>query len=256
MKAICLLFSVLLFANNIDAKDRNSDFYQIKIYHLKNDNQLQATEKYLENVCLPALHRFGIKNIGVFKPVNNDTASDKLIYVLIPFTNINAWTKISAQLEKDAVYQSAAKNFLNADAKNPPYARIESILLKAFPGQPHLVLPKQKNKERVFELRSYESPTESLFRKKMAMFNNGEIEIFSRLGFNPVFYAEVISGSRMPNLMYLPVFNSVEERNDQWKKFGADAAWKRISAIPENENNVSVSHIDSIIMHATDYSDY
>jgi hypothetical protein len=256
MKAISLLFCILLFGNNIDAKDRDPDFYQIKVYHLKNNDQVAATEQYLENVCLPALHRLGIKNIGVFKPVNNDTASEKLIYVLIPVTNINAWTKIDGQLEQDRVYQSAAKSFLNSDAKNPSYARMESILLKAFPGQPHLMLPKQKKQERVFELRSYESPTESLFRKKMAMFNNGEIEIFSRLGFNPVFYAEVISGSRMPNLMYMPVFKSVEERNAQWKKFGADTAWKRISAISENQNDVSVSHIDSIIMHSTNYSDY
>ena len=34
------------------------------------------------------------------------------------------------------------------------------ILLEAFSGQLHLLLPPPKNSERVFELRSYESPTE------------------------------------------------------------------------------------------------
>ncbi|MEO6638179.1 MAG: NIPSNAP family protein, partial [Ginsengibacter sp.] len=111
--------------------------------------------------------------------------------------------------------------------------------------------------ERVFELRSYESPTAHLHIKKMAMFNTGgEIEIFNRLGFNPVFYAKVLSGSHMPNFMYMPIFTSVEERNAQWKRFGEDAVWKDISTRPENENKVSVSHIDSILMHAADYSDF
>ncbi len=89
------------------------------------------------------------------------------------------------------------------------------------------------------------------------MFNTGgEIEIFNRLGFNPVFYAKVVSGSHMPNFMYMPVFENVDQRNAEWKRFGEDATWKDISNRPENENKVSVSHIDSILMHATDYSDY
>ncbi len=91
----------------------------------------------------------------------------------------------------------------------------------------------------------------------MAMFNTGgEIQIFNRLKFNPVFYAKVISGSRMPNLMYMPVFSNVAERDAQWKVFGNDPKWKEISNDPANENKVSVSHIDSILMHSTSYSDY
>jgi hypothetical protein len=120
-----------------------------------------------------------------------------------------------------------------------------------------MVLPASKNSERVFELRSYESPTEHLHEKKVAMFNTGgEIEIFNRLKFNPVFYAKVLSGSKMPNFMYMPIFESVENRNAQWKVFGDDPQWKDISTRPENENKVSVSHIDSILMHSTEYSDF
>ena len=148
------------------------------------------------------------------------------------------------------------ESFLHADAKMPAFQRMESILLNAFDGQPGMVLPKQKDPNRVFELRSYESPTPHLADKKRAMFNHDEMKIFSRLKFNPVFYSEVISGSHMPNLMYMPIFKSVEDRNAQWKIFGNDAKWKEISADPVNENNVSVSHIDSTLMHSTNYSDY
>jgi hypothetical protein len=65
-----------------------------------------------------------------------------------------------------------------------------------------------------------------------------------------------VSGSHMPNFMYMPIFESVEQRNAQWKRFGDDSVWKDISTRPENENKVSVSHIDSILMHATEYSDF
>ena len=256
MKTLCVAFAVLIFSQNIYSKQTNNMIFQIKLYHLKDNNQVNMTDNFLKDAYLPALHRYGIKNIGVFKPITNDTASDKLIYVLIPFTSLDQWMKINDRLNGDAAYKSSAENLLHADAKNPPFQRLESILLESFSGQPFLKIPKQKDPERVFELRSYESPTWHLADKKRAMFNKDEMSIFTKLGFNPVFYAEVISGSHMPNLMYMPIFKSVEDRNAQWKVFGNDPKWKEISTDPFNENNVSVSHIDSILMHSTEYSDY
>jgi hypothetical protein len=238
-------------------KPVKQDFYQLKIYYLKDDSQLLRVDEYLKNAYLPALHRAGIKNIGVFKPIGNDTAKIKSVYVLIPFSSADAWMRLSDKLFKDAIYNTAAKNFIQADASSPPYLRIESVIMEAFSGQPNLLLPASKNAERVFELRSYESPTQHLHEKKVAMFNTGgEIQIFNRLGFNPVFYGKVLSGSHMPNFMYMPIFESVEKRDAQWKAFGNDAQWKDISTRPENENKVAVSHIDSILMHSTEYSDF
>ncbi len=257
MKQKISLFTALIVINAFaNAAPPKKDFYQVKIYHVKSNDQVSMVDDYLKNAYLPALHRSGIKNIGVFKPIANDTASDKLIYVFIPFLSEDAWINISEKLEKDNAYMNAAKSFMEAPSDKAPYNRMESILMEAFPGQPHLMAPPAKNAERVFELRSYESPTENLHKKKMAMFNTGgEIPLFNRLGFNPVFYGKVISGSHMPNFMYMPIFEGVDQRNAQWKKFGEDPVWKDISNRPENENKVSVSHIDSILMHDTDYSD-
>jgi hypothetical protein len=250
--SIFLPLSIIVYAN----KDPH-DFYQIKIYHLKNNNQVAQVDEYLQNVYLPALHRLKYKNIGVFKPIANDTSSVKFIYVIIPFTSVEEWSKLDENLNKDAEYRESAKDFMNATFDEAPFERMESILLDAFPGQQHLVVPAIKNPSRVFELRSYESPTLHLQEKKMAMFNTGgEIQIFNRLKFNPVFYAKVISGSHMPNFMYMPIFDNVEQRDAQWKVFGNDAQWKEISADPINENKVSVSHIDSILIHSATYSDY
>jgi hypothetical protein len=242
-------------SSSLFAKEQR-EFYQFKIYHLKNNEQVNEVDEYLKNVYLPALHRLNIRNIGVFKPIANDTATVKYIYVLIPFRSEKEWMQLDKNILKDETYTADAKNFLAAPVDKAPYERMESVLLEAFLSQGQLLLPAAKNADRVFELRSYESPTENLLAKKIAMFNKDEINIFNRLGFNPIFYGRVLSGSHMPNLMYMPIFKNVEDRNAQWKVFGNDPKWKEISSDPENENKVSVSHIDSILMYSVSYSDY
>ena len=88
------------------------------------------------------------------------------------------------------------------------------------------------------------------------MFNEGgELTLFKRLNFSAVFYASVLSGSKMPNLMYMTIFENMAEHDAHWKAFVNSPEWKSLSAMPEYENKVSVSHIDSILMHPTEYSD-
>jgi hypothetical protein len=254
---LLLILSVYAMTTPLNTTAKEHDMYQLRIYHLKNTQEVARMDQYLENVYLPALHRLKYKDIGVFKPISNDTAATKLIYVIIPFKSLDDWAKLDENLHKDLAYQTGSADFMDATYDDPPFERMESVLLDAFPGQEHLVAPPAKSPDRVFELRSYESPTGHLLEKKMAMFNTGgEIQIFNRLKFNPVFYAKVISGSHMPNFMYMPIFDNVAQRDAQWKVFGDDAKWKEISSDPVNENKVSVSHIDSILLHSTSYSDY
>jgi len=108
--------------------------------------------------------------------------------------------------------------------------------------------------ERIYELRSYEGPTEKYFANKVQMFNEGgEVPLFKRLEFNAVFYASVLSGTHMPNLMYMTTFENMASREAHWKTFGADPFWKQLSASPEYQHNVS--HIDIVFLHPAAYSD-
>lgn len=107
---------------------------------------------------------------------------------------------------------------------------------------------------RVYELRSYESATEKIFKNKVRMFNQGgEIALFQRLGFNAIFYGEVIFGSKMPNLMYMTSFENKAARDEHWKTFGNDPEWKKLSSLPEYQNNVS--KIEIVYLTPADYSD-
>ena len=232
------------------------DFYQIKIYELNTDSQMQMLDNYLQKAYLPALHRAGISKVGVFKPIANDTAAVKKIYVFIPFRSADQFFNLTNVLSKDAAYKEAGSEYINAQYNKPPYQRIESILLEAFPNAQKFNLPdlKSPKSERVYELRSYEGPTEKLYENKVTMFNKGdEIGLFKRLGFNAVFYASVISGSHMPNLMYLTTFENMAEHDAHWKAFSDDAYWKKLSGMPEYQHNVS--HADIILMHPAEYSD-
>jgi len=108
--------------------------------------------------------------------------------------------------------------------------------------------------ERVYELRSYEGPSEKYYKNKVRMFNQGgEISLFARLGFNGVFYSEVLVGSKMPNLMYMTSFNNMQSRDEHWKAFGDDPEWKTLSAKPEYQHNVS--HADIIFLRPTEFSE-
>lgn len=255
-KLLLAVLLQLLFLGSF-AKSGSREYYQVTVYHFKNASQESVIDAYLKNALLPALHKIGMNNIGVFKPVANDTAADKIIYVFETIKKPEDVLEITKKLDADNEYQQAGKDYIDAPSKTPPYVRMENILLYAFPLAAKMELPKLSSSvnDKIYELRSYESATEKLYKNKVTMFNVGdEIGLFKRLGFNAVFYAEVLAGSKMPNLMYMTSFENMQEREAHWKAFGEDPQWKKLVAAPEYQNNVS--HADIILMKATPYSDF
>jgi NIPSNAP len=253
-----LLILVILIqsVNNTYASAPVREYYTLSIYHFKDSVQEKALDHYFSDALLPALHRMKIVSAGVFKSLANDTVSDKKIYVFIPFHSAGDIQQLYEKLQKDKAYQTAGSEYLNAVFSSPPYTRIETIILYAFPLAPQMQLPELRSpkNERVYELRSYESATEKIFQNKVNMFNEGdEIGLFKRLGFNAVFYSEVVAGSKMPNLMYMTTFDNMQEREKHWKAFSDDAQWKKLTAMPLYQKNVQ--HADIIFLRPTDYSD-
>jgi len=253
---ITLMIFFVTIVEHAYALPPGPNFYQIRIYNLKTREQEDRVDQFLQKALVPALHRAGIEKVGVFKPIANDTASIRRIYVLIPFNSADQWVGLNGQLVNDKQYIADGSNYLDAVYNDPPYVRLESILLQAFSGMPDVAVPALKGpkRERIYELRSYEGATEKIHENKVRMFNEGdEISLFKRLRFNAVFYAEVLSGAHMPNLMYMTSFENMAEHDQHWKSFGDDPYWKKLSAMPEYQNNVS--HIDIVLLHPAEYSD-
>lgn len=248
---IALLFPVL------QAQSQDLEYYQIKIYTFDNEQQQKVADDYLKNAYLPALHKIGINSIGVFKTRPELSDGPDKTFVLIPLKSLSQLETISKKLAQNDSYLKAGKPYLDAAYDHPPYSRIESILLRAFENMPEMKpsTVSSPRKNRIYELRSYEAATEALHENKVDMFNKGgEIKIFEDLGFNAVFYGQVISGCHMPNLMYMTTFTDQESRDTHWDAFRDSPEWDALKNQVPYQNNVS--HSDKFFLYPTEYSDY
>lgn len=240
-----------------EAVDSGRQFYQLKTYTFENDAQVEATDAYLKEAYLPALKQMNLGPIGVFKAILTETDTVRTTRVLIPFSSMDQFLMLEDQLAKDQSYVSAGSAYINAAHDQAPYQRIESVLMKAFEDMPMMAKPNLEGPraDRVYELRSYESATERLYKIKVDMFNaGGEVKLFNELGFNAVFYAEVLSGAKMPNLMYMTTFSDMASRDEHWDAFREAPAWLKLKAMEKYKN--SVSHADIFFLQPTEYSDY
>lgn len=232
-------------------KNQQRDFYEIRIYHLKNEDQQKLVEDYWSGAAIPAYNRYGSHHIGVFTEFKPEGYTR--LFVLIPYASMEDFVNMSAKLTGDAQYQQKAAPYLAAPADSPAYERIESWLLRAFVNAPKITIPPRKS--RIFELRQYESATENAGKTKIQMFNQeDEMGIFRRLGFNPVFFSEMLIGTHRPNLTYMVTFDDMAAHDRLWKEFGNDPKWKRISSLPQYPDKLIVSHITSIFLIPTGYS--
>lgn len=254
---LLVLLSVALltptFPTTATPPKKDRQFYEMRVYRFKNETQKALTENYLRTAALPAMNRAGVSPVGVFSEA--DPKDGLKLYVLIPYRSLDQVAQVADKLAADAAYQQAANAYLNAPYNEPAYDRIESSILRAFPHWPTLKVPATTapKASRVYEYRVYLSSTENTGLKKIEMFDTGgEIGIFERLGFNPVFFSQVIVGDKMPCLAYMTTFDDRASRDAHWKAFGSDPEWKRISALPEYQNVMTT--LEMHFLTPTEYS--
>jgi hypothetical protein len=238
-------------AAKANTKKTKQEFYEFRVYTIKNETQEKLIDNYFQMAAIPALNRLGSKNVGVFKELKPEGQTK--IYVIIPFASLDDFLKVEEKLLKDASYQQAGAAYLTVPATAPAYDRIESSLLRAFVHMPRIDVP--QNKPRIFELRRYESASETAGKKKIEMFNEaGEIDIFKRVGLTPVFFGETLIGGMRPNLTYMLTFDDMDEHDRNWATFLSDPDWKKISVIPEYTNARIVSRITRTFLVPTAFS--
>jgi hypothetical protein len=206
----------------------------------------------LRKAWLPALHRFGLGPVGVF--VEKSTQEPVRIYVMAVYRSAEEAAHLSTRLAADKEYHRAAQEYLAAPASEPVYSRIESSLLVPIAGMPQLEKP-DTSKPRLLNLRIYESHNERAAKKKIEMFNQGELAIFRRVGLTPVFFGETVIGGGMPNLTYMLVFPDEASREAAWTRFRDDAEWQKLRAIPEYADKEIVSRITNKILTPTAFSE-
>lgn len=233
---------------------KTREYYELRKYSMQSGPQTKLTDKYMAEVLIPALNRLGMSTIGAFNlTLGPETPS---LYLLIPSGSLDALVGAEQKLGQDEAFLKAAEAFWNAPAAAAPFVRVESSLLIAFEGWPRLTVPPEttKHAKRVFQLRTYESPTNRDHVRKVEMFNSGEYEIFQRAGFHPVFFGDTLVGPRLPNLTYMLSFPEVAEMDGMWQRFMGDPDWKKLSSSPQFAFEPIVSNVTNLILAPTSYS--
>lgn len=246
--------SVATLSSAAAADPANRQYYELRRYHCVSGPQTKLLSGYLEKALIPGLNRLGLSPIGAFDLyLGPETPAT---YVLIPANSLDALANSEFRLAKDDEYLRAGEAFLKAPAKEPPFERVESSLLAAFEGYPKLTLPPvtASHGKRMFQLRTYESPTVHDHQVKVEMFNSGEYGVFERAGFWSVFYGDTLIGPRLPNLTYMLSFPDLAEMDAMWTKFMADPEWKKLSGSAKYSFEAIVSNVSNLVLKPAGFS--
>lgn len=231
---------------------KKQEYYEFRVYKSDDSKKKKMLSSYLEKALLPALSRMDIDRIGVFN--NMDDENDHSIYVLIPYSTLEAFASVNPKLLTDKEYLNAAKEHFASPKDNPVFDRIQSKFYKAFAGMPVIEMPEQsaENKPRMFEMRMYESHTEEKAALKVDMFNSGEMQVMRDTELAPVFFGEALIGDDVPNLNYMLSASDLESHKAHWDKFRDHPVWNRMKAMPKYKD--TVSKITNIFLVPTAYS--
>lgn len=222
------------------------EVYEWRVYHMRRN--MKPLDNFFSNALIPALNKLGVRNVGVFKETS--LSEPAKIYTLTPYSSFEDFGRVSMSLNSDKDFAQASTEYNNIALGQAVYDRFDSSLLLAFDGYPKMVQPTKDQK--LFELRIYEGYSEDAVKRKVKMFNKGEIDIFKDVKLPAVFYGENIAGKDMPALTYMAAYENMEERDTVWKNFSAHPEWQKMSKLPEYAD--TVSRIHKIFLERLPYS--
>ena len=231
---------------------RKQEYYELRACRLKRGSTGGLLHGYLQNALLPALNRLGIGPVGVF--AETEPTDPATLFVLIPYPSLETFQNIATRLESYSEYLALAADYLHPAKDNPAYDRIDTWLLRAFAGMPRIELPpySRLRKERLFEMRSYESYSETKAASKVAMFNRGEIDLMREVGLAPIFFGEALAGPNLPHLTYMTSGENAQAHQQHWEAFRKHPKWEQMKNDPQYAD--TVSRITKWFLAPTGYS--
>ncbi len=237
------------------------EYYEIRRYRLVDEGSRETVLAYLENALVPALGRAGIDRVGVFGVEAPDDLEEPLepvdalsIWAIIPFQTIQDFEALKPTLEADSAYLEASAPMYATPRQEPIYERIESWFVRAFTGMPAMELPPQTaaGEDRIFELRLYESHNQETARRKVHMFDNGEIDVMRDVDMAPLLFAELLVGENVPGLVYILSAPDMESHREHWQAFLEHPEWIRMRDMEYYQG--TVSGIESVFLRPTAFS--
>jgi len=209
------------------------------------DNQRGRATDFVSKVYAPALSHAGAATVGLFSPIIAPDAP--FVLTLAAYSSLDAFDQVQTKLWGDEAFLKEAERAMSGARL---FERMEVTLLKGFAGFPGIELqPGDASKApRVFEMRTYESTTPLSLKRKIKMFEDGEIDLFRKSGLAPVFFGERIAGVKMPSLTYMVAFDNYAARETNWRTFATSPEWKKLSSTPGLSDGETVSNITNMLL--------
>jgi len=230
-----------------EANCSKKQIYEWRIYTLTGEGT--ALDDYFKDALIPAYNRLNI-SVGAFKLY--EQAEKEQRYLLFVYPCLQTYNMVRQKVWNDAEFQRIAKPFFETSAPNPVYSDFQTYICEAFDKMPEMRIP-DKNRT-LFQYRNYYSPNEEANKRKIKMFNTEEIDLFDKVGVNSVCYGEILSGTRMPALIYLTWYMDEDAYNKAWDAFRADPDWDRMRVKPEYSNTATNNQI--ILLAPMPYSQF
>ncbi len=229
---------------------RKTRFYVLEQFQLEQGPQTSRIHDFFSKALLPALDRIHPGPKIFLEAVAAPHLP--LVTAIFGVESVGQVWEISKQLFADKDFSRA---FDQWEAGEEPYVMSSAALLEATAYSPEIVRPeKPPAAPRIFELRTYHSPTARQRKALDARFSGAEIKIFHRVGIHPVFYSSTVFGANRPNLTYLIPFDNLAAREKAWSAFGADEEWIRVRNESVERDGQITAVIDLSLHRATAYS--
>lgn len=230
--------------------ERKTRFYVLEQFQLEQGSQTSRIHEFFSKTLLPALDRIHPGPKIFLEAVAAPHLP--LVTAIIGVESVGQIWEISKRLFADKDF---SRGFDQWEAGEEPYVSSSAALLEATAYSPEIVAPeKPPAAPRVFELRTYHSPTARQRRALDVRFSGAEIKIFHRVGIHPVFYSSTVFGANRPNLTYLIPFSNLAAREKAWSAFSGDEEWIRVRKESVERDGQITAVIDLSLHRAMTYS--
>lgn len=232
-------------------KPMSTSYFEFFYIHMQNGSQTPRMAKWLENRLLPICQKHGFGPMGFFTVAVGPNLPSTLI--IFSYPSLAEMETLWGKLNSDPDYAAAVEE---VEKDEPSFYRAESMLLRSTPFCPPLIAtPAGEPPHKLYELRTYESPTNRQLGYLHDRFGNaGEIDIFHKSGIHPILYADTVFGPNQPNMAYLIPFESEAHREKAWAAFGADPDWVKIRDESVRHGGDIVRNITNMFLSPTSFS--
>jgi hypothetical protein len=231
-------------------RERNLErqFIEVRKYTVKDADKRAQLIDILDNALIPALNRQGLKPVGVLIPkaAGAEAKYALNVFVVVPHKTMETFVNVNTRLVADGAYRKAAAPIFETTSKDPVYTDCETFLLHCLPTIPTLETP-SLGPDRVYQMRLYRSFNIDRNDAKMKMFyQGGELPLFREVEMNPIFFGDILAGTRLPAFLYMIGFASPAKQDAAWKAFVGHPKWAAIKDLPEYKD--TATEIDNIML--------